>query len=287
LAHFPDISTRIGILDIVMVGNVLEFADALSRSYYTGKAEKGIPEEENVARWRYRQLMKWYSTKYVLKFDKSYVNPWYLVYLSIVRFASTLCAYVTRWRSNLEEGVSPVKFRTAVSNHLRRNWSALIPKYESLAQNAPRSFAWSGPDFEVVPRGKLPRDVIELKDLENERVFVEEEGTRESELTDLDSIRASNDKGPDEEQPQDDDKMDVDNDGRDDNSKNGAKEDSVGSQPVAGGMVTRSKRRPRSESSGKSGEDTQHMLSNPLLFLQLNRQLNAKERENDKTIFCH
>jgi hypothetical protein len=187
-----------------LVGNVLEFADALSRPYYAGNVAKDVLEEENVARWRYRQLIRWFSKNFVLLFNNSYVNPWYLVRMSITQFAATLCAYMETWKMKGIEtkGCTPKKFRLAVFNHLRRQWVGLIPKFDELSDDKPSpTFAWNGPEFQVIRRNTLPEEVLssELLDLENYRITVADhevevpstEKDSESDLTDIESEKGA------------------------------------------------------------------------------------------------
>jgi hypothetical protein len=271
LAHIPDITTSTGLLDIVMVGNVLEFSDALSRPYYAGKVSKEVVEEENVARWRYRQLIKWFSSRYVLVFDGKFVNPWYLVHMSLAQFSATLIAYMETWEMKAAEakGCTPKRFRLAVFNHLRRQWLELVPKFDQLSKGkASQSLAWDGPKFEVLHREEMPQDQIssELRDLESFKVFVgdvdEEEidaaNESESDLTELegesddenDSEKesakersaagvAEQDQDGEEERPavDEDDDMDVD--------------EETGSKRKTSKKSTQSRRRPRSKSNGE------------------------------------
>jgi hypothetical protein len=139
-AHFLDITTTIGFLDIVVVGNVLEFNNALSWPIFAGKVDKEVQEEGHVARWRYRQLIKWFSTNYVLVFGNSVVSPWYVVHRSLVCFAASLCGYMARWKMAPDiKGCTQTKYRKTVLDHLRQNWPELIPKFKVLMKNPPPS----------------------------------------------------------------------------------------------------------------------------------------------------
>jgi hypothetical protein len=271
LAHIPDITTSTGLLDIVMVGNVLEFADALSRPYYAGKVPKEVTEEENVARWRYRQFIKWFSSRFVLVFDGKFVNPWYLVRMSLAQFSATLCAYMETWETKEAnaKGCTPKRFRLAVFNHLRRQWLELVPKFDQLTKGkkSSASFAWGGPSFEVLRREQMPQGQIssELRDLESFKVFVgdvdedqvnagnesesdlteqpdsedEDEGKKESAKEPSAAGQVEQDPEGEEERPaeEEDEDMDVD--------------EEAGSKRKTSKKSSGSRRRPRSKSNGE------------------------------------
>lgn len=175
LAHFPDILTQSGLLDLLIVGNVIEFAEALSRPHFAGKVANHIKEEENVARWRYRQLMNWFAANHVIIMGNFVISPWYIMQLSLVRFASSLCAYMTRWKAASEiKGCTVPKFRAAVEKHLRRDYPELLGKFKSLESDPPPSFAWQGPNFSVVCRSNLSTEMAssEVRDLDSDRVYL-------------------------------------------------------------------------------------------------------------------
>jgi hypothetical protein len=276
LAHVPDVSTPNGLLDVILVGNIIEFADALSRPYYAGKVPKDVLEEENVARWRYRQLIRWIANNFVLVFENSYVNPWYLVHMSIAQFAATLCAYMETWKmkGNEAKGCTPKKFRLAVFNHLRRQWLGLIPKFDELSNDqASPTFAWNGPEFQVLRRNKLPQGVVftELADLESYKVSVAEfdnevvdtERDSDSELTNAESTKdkrseageVHQDPDGEEERPAEEDERPVEEDKRP--AEGGEQNMLVDGEAIAGSQQqsseepTQNKRRLRSQSNGK------------------------------------
>ena len=248
-----------------MVGNVLEFADALSRPYYAGKVPKEITEEENVARWRYRQLVKWFSSRYVLVFDGKLVSPWYLVRMSLAQFAATLCAYMETWEMKAVDakGCTPKQFRLAVFNHLRRQWLELVPKFDQLCEgNASQSFAWSGPKFEVLNRAEMPQGQIssELRDLASFKVFVGDVdqvktvNDFDSDLTELEG--ESEDEKESEKEGSAAGVVEQDQDGEEERTAEDEDDDmdvdeETGSNRKTSKTSTQSRRRPRSKSNSE------------------------------------
>jgi hypothetical protein len=184
-----------------MVGNVLEFAEALSRPHFAGKERKDILEEQNVAKWRYRQLLKWIAQTFVLDFDGCHVNPTYLAMLSMVRFGAALCAYMARWKGRTSiKGCTLVKFRLTVQTHLRRHWPELMPKFNELEKDPPSSFAWYGPDFQILKRENLPNMVDpEMAQHQSDPIFTFDDDedlddsklSESSALTDIESSSSS------------------------------------------------------------------------------------------------
>jgi hypothetical protein len=260
---------------VVIVGNVLEFSDALSRPYFLGKVDDQVKEEENVARWRYWQFIKWFAANFVLVIGNSIVSPWYVVHLSLVHFAASLCGYMTRWKTAPEiKGCNLKKYRKTVLDHLRRYWPELILKFEVLVKDPPPSFAWRGPDFQILPRKQLSEEqaASEVYDLNSDKVFVgdldgedsesanvsdeskESEEKDQKEAVDSDSSLTSqtSDHESNNEDPGDD--MEVDSKADDSNAKDGDQgEKGENPRNVMTGMTTRSqRRRGRSESNGES-----------------------------------
>jgi hypothetical protein len=52
-AHVPDISTATGFLDLVLLGCVMEFSDALSRRHYLSGVPKDLVTQEHRAQWMF------------------------------------------------------------------------------------------------------------------------------------------------------------------------------------------------------------------------------------------
>jgi hypothetical protein len=152
LAHIPDITTKQGLLDLIMVGNMLEFGHAFDRNIPGKKAPPAIVEERNVAMWRYRIFQSWFNKHYILDISGQGVNPCYIFSQSLISFAAAMCAYVKRWEMKTNLGVSPMVV-TLVYSHIRSEWQDLLLPFERLCRNKGRAhkFVWPH-DFRILRR---------------------------------------------------------------------------------------------------------------------------------------
>jgi hypothetical protein len=109
-----------GFLVIIMVKNLLKFSQAISCSHYAKTQTEEEIKKENIARWRYWLLINWFHQNYVLLMEDYHVTLWYVVQLSIVRFATTICKYMSQRKKNTSEvkGCSEKKFHTTIMFHL-------------------------------------------------------------------------------------------------------------------------------------------------------------------------
>jgi hypothetical protein len=156
LAHLPDVATPTGFLDVVMVGTVLELSRALSRIYYGRAVDFLLIEEENVARWRYRQLITWFVQTYWITVGGTIVSPWYVVQRFLIEFASSLCAYKTIWdRSDTHQGLSADQLLETIKRHLESDWPTLLPRFRQLLVSPTNQFRWTGPQLEIFRRDQL------------------------------------------------------------------------------------------------------------------------------------
>jgi hypothetical protein len=172
---------------VVTAGALIEFSSALSRPFYRGQVSAPVAEEENVARWKFRRLMAWFASEYVLILGCETISSYYVVNKMIVQFAGALCGYMSRWDEKID--ISPCN-RTSLHNvvveHIREAWPALIPAFMDLIKSAtpPASFAWTGGVFSIVPRSSVPEGVerVEPKDDPIFLVMTDDDSTEHSDL---------------------------------------------------------------------------------------------------------
>jgi hypothetical protein len=156
-AHIPDIHNPEGFLDVIMVGNLLEFSKAFAGKS-TGNAEV---EEQDVARFRYRRFMGWFADHHILVFDSHLVNPWYVFYRSLIEFGSSLCVYKSVWPElNTDGGFTEGPLRRCISEHIRDQWAILLPRFSQLLKSPTRLFKWTGPSFKIWRRDELPPNFV-------------------------------------------------------------------------------------------------------------------------------
>jgi hypothetical protein len=154
--HVPDITTRDGLLDFIMVGNLLEFSTVFDHYHHVGiKIAPEWVEERNVARWRYRLFQSWFNRRFILDMKDVGVNPCYLFNKSLIGFADALCSYLKRWERKVKLGISVKGIISMVTTHIGTEWQDLLSGFEKLRSQDPskgRSLTWDGPNFLVLAR---------------------------------------------------------------------------------------------------------------------------------------
>jgi hypothetical protein len=148
-AHIPDVSTQEGLLDIIMLGNILELSKVFS-----GKSKATLEnEEQDMARLRYRRFMMWFADHHLIVLDGELVNPWYVCYRSLLEFATSLCEYKSVWS---DDNGAAILFRRQVTEHISHQWPLLLPRFLQLLDSPTRLFTWSGPALTIWQRDHLP-----------------------------------------------------------------------------------------------------------------------------------
>ena len=161
-----------------MVGNLLEFSQVFSHAADLEQESPETLEEQNVARWRYRQFMGWFASTHTISFDGSFVNPWYVAHRSLIEFGSSLCAYKeVRSKEIPDATLTADRLQKMVTQHIKSDWPTLLPRFLQLLQSPTRFFRWTGPKFDICRRDKLPPDffIPELEDLATSPVFSKRE----------------------------------------------------------------------------------------------------------------
>ena len=136
--HVVDITTIDGLLDLIAVGNILEFATALDHHTYEGTPvnPKEHVEQEYVLT-RYRTFIRWFMKRFVLMFRDRPVNATYLFKHRILCFATTLGLYVSREHSTVQKvdqvtGMTPATIKKLIRHHIQVHWRDLIPAYDEM-----------------------------------------------------------------------------------------------------------------------------------------------------------
>jgi hypothetical protein len=165
----------------MMLGNIIELVEAfaLSSSVRYEDERPDIVEEEDVARWRYRQFFAWVAANHVAVMKGSIVSPWYLFQRSILEFASSLCAYKTACpKKQHEYPYTPEMLREKTTDYFKSQWPMLVPRFRQLLQSPTGLFTWTGPRFKIWRRDKLPPHflVLEEKELPESPVFSQSKG---------------------------------------------------------------------------------------------------------------
>jgi hypothetical protein len=185
-AHIPDVTTPEGLLDIVSVGNILEFSAVFEPASRRGLKE--VVEERNLAMWRYRLFQRWFNSRYIIEIDGENVNPSYIFHRSLVDFGVALYFYAKRWESHAEIGLTPVKLRELIVNHIRMDWQYLSTIFlDLLSQDLSNSHSlrWRGPNFTIVPRPQ--HGVDEMREWSGHPIYREDLTSDEEDFEDSSS----------------------------------------------------------------------------------------------------
>lgn len=151
-----------GLLDMIAVGCVLEFATALSRTRYAPEYDPNSDEaceehsQESQARTFFRVIMKTFATKYGLFIDDKMVHPSYLWQHILVGFAAAVVAHMHAKKKVvvMAPGVSPGTVEDALRLHLQVDHPHLLAPFNAaLGEDPPRkALSWDGPPINIAPK---------------------------------------------------------------------------------------------------------------------------------------
>jgi hypothetical protein len=155
--HCPEISTAVGLLDVIAVGNLLECGQALDRRTYHKAgihwAEQG---EMAMARWRYRMLQTIFARYYLVTVGGKPIHPISVFRRSLVEFAAGIIVYKKTRGSHYPkvDGCSAGRFEEKMISVFLSNHPELVPVLKRLVAEGAQSLTWTGPAIEIQPRRK-------------------------------------------------------------------------------------------------------------------------------------
>jgi hypothetical protein len=92
--HVINITQVDGLLDVIALGNIIEFAVVLDyRTHEDVELDDSEYLEREAAMTHYRTLIAWFSNRYGLRIGDTWVNPSYLFKRELISFGATLGAY--------------------------------------------------------------------------------------------------------------------------------------------------------------------------------------------------
>lgn len=158
--HVPNIATAEGLLDIIVVGCILEFAAVLTRHQYEpgydAESDHAITAgvQECHARSRFRVIMKTFATQYMTIISGHIVHPSYIWNKLLVQFGARLVTYMKKKTKVVPKspGVNTKSIAKAVRTHLVTDHPHLVAPFTLELKNNPTSLTWNGPAIEVMPR---------------------------------------------------------------------------------------------------------------------------------------
>jgi hypothetical protein len=153
--HVIDVTQVDGLLDIIALGNLIEFAVVLDYRTHEGiELQDDEHLEREAAMTHYRTLITWYSNRYGLQIGNAWVNPSYLFKRELISFGATLGAYFAKahpmvQRQDKLQGISPLKVNKMILHHIQTSWPDLVPAFEQLIANPPSYLSYTGPTFRI------------------------------------------------------------------------------------------------------------------------------------------
>jgi hypothetical protein len=156
--HVIDVTCSDGLLDIIALGNIVEFTLALDSRFYN---DTEIDEEEQLeieaTMARYRSFMRWFSKTFGLLMDGHWINPSYIFKRRLVAFAASVCAYYGMENPTTKrlDGINSIRVKKMFCQHLQKCWGDLIPTYDMYLA-APSAFLYhTGPPIRIVRKTHL------------------------------------------------------------------------------------------------------------------------------------
>jgi hypothetical protein len=184
--HIPNVMTQQGLLDLIMVGSMLEFAMVFSHKFLGPKPPPEVVEEMNVAMWRYRIFRAWFTKQYILEVGGQGLNPSYVFNKCLIQFGGALCSYMKRWEAKVALGISARQVKKIVLNHFRKEWQDLLSSFEQLLKEDPSKchwFTWQGPPFRILPRDET-QVWTEMEDWAEDPIYTDTPGMADDDDSD-------------------------------------------------------------------------------------------------------
>ena len=159
--HTIDVTHAEGLLDIIALGNIIEFMHALDlQSYQDIELDEKERLEIEATMARYRLFIRWFSKTFGLLMDSKWINPTYLFKRRLASFGASVCVYFAEQHSTTQRqsrlaGISPLRVKKMFRQHIQKCWTDLLPIFDHLL-NAPSAFLYhTGPRFHVVRKTNI------------------------------------------------------------------------------------------------------------------------------------
>jgi hypothetical protein len=156
--HVLDIRKIDELLDLIAVGNIIEFATALDhRTYQDVEVSAAERMEQEIAMTRYRTFIRWFMKRFVLMIRDRPVNAAYLFKRRLLSIATTLGHYVSREHSTVQKidhvtGLTPAGVKRMIRHHIQQNWCDLLPAYDEMASAPSLLLYYVGPPITIVEK---------------------------------------------------------------------------------------------------------------------------------------
>jgi len=153
--HRMDPRSVDGLLDIVALGNLLEFMRYLDGRYHTGNMAPSEEAEASYARLVFVRFKGLFCANQHLLIHARRADPkTELLDLSLLRLAVTLIKYKQE-KAAFDDAFTPLQLKQGIMEHLCKYYPQLLPGFEHDLQTSRedlpylRSFDWTGPKFDI------------------------------------------------------------------------------------------------------------------------------------------
>jgi hypothetical protein len=151
--HVIDVTQVDGLLDMIALGNIIEFAVVLDYRTHEGiELDDDEYLEREAAMAHYRTFMTWYSKHYGLLINDNWVNASYLVKQQLISFGAILGDYFSKAHSTVQrhdklKGITPSSVKKIIRHHIQESWSSLLPAFDKLVTEPPSFLSYTGLPF--------------------------------------------------------------------------------------------------------------------------------------------
>jgi hypothetical protein len=159
--HVIDVTVIEGLLDIIALGNLIEFSSALDlRTYENIILDEDELLEIEIAMTRYRAFIRWFCRKFGLLIEGTWVVASYLFKHRLISFAATTCVYFanehsTTQRESRLKGITPSLVKGYFRRHIKLCWPDLEPLFEHLLDHPSCFLYYTGPSIRVIRKTEL------------------------------------------------------------------------------------------------------------------------------------
>jgi hypothetical protein len=159
--HVINVKDTEGLLDLIALGNIIEFAAALDhRTYENVVVHKEEREEQEVAMTDYRRFIRWFSKAFGTLISGTWVNPSYLFKLRLICFGASVGEYFTREHPVVQKhdgipGITPSAVKKMIRRHIQNCWADILAGFD-LVSSDPSPFLYHiGPPIEIIEKTPL------------------------------------------------------------------------------------------------------------------------------------
>ena len=156
--HIIDVTQAEGLLDIIALGNIIQFTHALDlRSYQDIDLEEEEELEIEATMSQYHLFIRWFSKKFGLLMDGKWINPTYMYLFKrrLASFGASVCVYFEEQHSTIQRqsrlpGITPFHVRKMFRQHIQKCWTDLLPIFDHLFETPSAFLYHTGPSIRVV-----------------------------------------------------------------------------------------------------------------------------------------